>query len=169
MPIIPAADMPYYDEIRAYAIRLAGNWSWGEDIAQETYLRFFQAQTEIQEGSQRAWLYRTARNLLIDQFRRNQRAGKVRNTLKSDILPARTDSDGESPQNSLEKEELINQVSAVVDTLPERQREVVRLKFQQQLSYEEISQVTGETKSTIGWLLHEAMLKLRKDLAQLDH
>ncbi len=160
--------LPFYDEIRIYAVRLTGNWSWGEDILQETYLRFFESKSEIQSGAQRAWLYRTARNLFIDQFRRNQRTQKVENILKTDILPEQMARKQPSPERGMEREELSIQILEKVNLLPARQREVVLLKFQQQLSYDEIAQITGETKPTIGWLLHEALLKLRKYLADLD-
>lgn len=156
--------MPYYDEIRLYAIRLTGDSAWADDLVQETYLRFLQGKVEIQPTAQRAWLYRTARNLFIDQFRRQKRTRKVKSVIKSDILPGLSQQPSSQPHHALEQEESYGEVFDAVDLLPDRQREVILLKFQQGLSYDEISQITGDTKTTIGWLLHEAITKLRKKL-----
>ncbi len=164
MPSSPSSDMPYYDEIRMYAIRLTGDSAWADDLVQETYLRFLQVKVEIQPSAQRAWLYRTARNLFIDQFRRQKRTRKVKNVIKSDILPGLSQQPSSQPHHALEQEESYGEVFDAVDLLPDRQREVILLKFQQGLSYDEISQITGDTKTTIGWLLHEAITKLRKKL-----
>lgn len=160
----PQSDMPFYDEIRVYAIRLTGQNAWADDLVQETYLRYLQSQSEIQPGAQRAWLYRTARNLFIDQFRREKRTKKVKDVMKSDFLPQLAQKRTAEPHHALEQQESFGEVFDAVDTLPARQREVIMLKFQQGLSYEEISQITGDTKTTIGWLLHEAITKLRKKL-----
>lgn len=160
----PRSEMPFYDEIRLYAVRLTGDSAWADDLVQETYLRFLQAREDIQSNSERAWLYRTARNLFIDQFRRQKRTRKIKDVIKSDILPDLTQQRSSQPHNALEKEESFGEVFDAVDLLPHRQREVILLKFQQGLSYDEISQITGDTKTTIGWLLHEAITKLRKKL-----
>lgn len=163
MPILPPDDAPYYDEIRLYAVRLTHNWSIGEDIAQDVYLRFFQNKTSIPETAQRAWLYRTARNLVIDLFRRQKRTAKVEEILKTDVLPSRQENSTADPQQVLERQETENRLIERLNQLPPRHREVVRLKFQQQLSYDEIATVTGETKPMVGWLLHEAIQKLKKE------
>ena len=160
----PRSEMPFYDEIRLYAVRLTGDSAWADDLVQETYLRFLQVKEGIQPSSQRAWLYRTARNLFIDQFRRQKRTRKIQDVMKSDILPDMNQQRSSQPHHALEQEESYGEVFDAVDLLPVRQREVILLKFQQGLSYDEISQITGDTKTTIGWLLHEAITKLRKKL-----
>ena len=160
----PSSEMPFYDEIRMYAVRLTGDSSWADDLVQETYLRFLQVKEGIQPSSRRAWLYRTARNLFIDQFRRQKRTQKIQDVIKSDILPEMNQQRSSQPHHALEQEESYEEVFDAVDMLPERQREVILFKFQQGLSYDEISQITGDAKTTIGWLLHEAITKLRKKL-----
>ena len=156
--------MPFYNEIRIYAIHLTGDCAWADDLVQETYLRFLQTKDDVQPSAQRAWLYRTARNLFIDQFRRQKRTRKIQNVIKTDIMPELNQRRMSQPHHALEQEESYGEVFDAVDLLPIRQREVILLKFQQGLSYDEISQITGDTKTTIGWLLHEAITKLRKQL-----
>ena len=53
-----------------------------------------------------------------------------------------------------------------MNALPPRQREAVRLKFQEGLSYAEIAEITGETKSNVGWLLHSAIKSLREKFCE---
>ena len=52
--------------------------------------------------------------------------------------------------------------------LPTNQQEVVRLKFQDGLSYRDIAEVTGLTQSNVGYLLHTAVKRLRERLAVSD-
>jgi len=62
-------------------------------------------------------------------------------------------------------------VAAVMDLLEHlspNQQEVVRLKFQDELSYKQISSVTGLTVSNVGFLLHTALRRLRSGLQQLE-
>lgn len=159
----PQSETPYYDEIRNYAVRLTnGQTAWADDLVQETYLRFLQSKDEIQTGSQRSWLYRTVRNLFIDQFRREKRTSKVKAVIKSKVLPQAERKKTALPHQAIEQVEARDEVRQAVNNLSARQREVIKLKFEDGLSYEEISQITGDTKTTIGWLLHEAITKLRK-------
>jgi len=51
-----------------------------------------------------------------------------------------------------------------INDLSPRHREVLRLKFQEGLKYAEIAEVLGESVATVGWLLHEAIAMLRKEM-----
>ena len=57
---------------------------------------------------------------------------------------------------------------SLLAALPPNQREVVRLKFQNQLSYREISNLTRLTETNIGFLLHTALKTLRQRFERLD-
>jgi RNA polymerase sigma-70 factor (ECF subfamily) len=58
----------------------------------------------------------------------------------------------------------VAQVTKALDRLSENQREVIRLKFQQGLSYKEISEVTGLSSGNVGFLLHTGLKRLRSFL-----
>ena len=68
------------------------------------------------------------------------------------------------PGASLEREEAMSQVLRLMETLPKNQREVLRLKFQCDLSYKEISEITQLSVTNVGFLLHTAIKSLRKEL-----
>ena len=61
-----------------------------------------------------------------------------------------------------DRSELLEQVWSVMEQLPPKQREVIRLKFQHDLSYKDISAVTGNSVTNVGFLLHTAIKRLRK-------
>lgn len=74
--------------------------------------------------------------------------------------------DGPTPQRQAESGELCAVLLQCVETLPPAQREVVRLKYQSELSYEEIAHITSRTVTAVGVLLHEAVKNLRHKMRQ---
>ena len=69
-----------------------------------------------------------------------------------------------SPAAEMERREANSEVLQLLGTLSENQQEVVRLKFQNGLSYQEISAVTNLTVSNVGFLIHTAIKSLRQQL-----
>ncbi len=59
----------------------------------------------------------------------------------------------------------MGRVMKVLETLPPRQQEVIRLKFQNELSYREISEIMAISVSNVGFLIHRAIATLRQKLA----
>ena len=146
---------PLYDAILRYAARLLSDIETGKDIAQEVFLRLEQQREKVK--CPKTWAYRTARNLVIDQYRRSGRVEPL-----SDDLPA--DTARFNPVILAEQKETFTMIQEKIDDLSLRHREVLRLKFQEGLKYAEIAEVLGESETTIAWLLHEAIATLRKEL-----
>ena len=65
------------------------------------------------------------------------------------------------PSRAMEDRERHAEVMGLLEKLPENQREVIRLKFQGDLSYKEISDVTGLSVSNVGFLIHTGIKRLR--------
>jgi len=148
----------FYDAIYRYAARLLSDLEAGKDIAQEVWLRFEQQRENIQQPL--PWAYRTARNLVIDQYRRT---GNAPGSLPDD-LPA--DATRFDPVIHAERKEITTMIQQKINDLSPRHREVLRLKFQEGLKYAEIAEVLGEPVTTIAWLLHEAISLLRKEMKE---
>jgi len=154
-----------YDAICRYAARLLSNLEAGNDagrdIAQEVFLRFEQ-QRALSNGESithpQAWAYKTARNLVIDQYRKVKTA-----PLPDDLLAEATKFD---PVILAEKKEIHTMIQQKINDLSPRHREVLRLKFQEGLKYAEIAEVLGESVATVGWLLHEAIALLRQTFTE---
>ena len=155
-------DNPIYEAIRRYAARLLTDPDAAQDIAQEVFLRLEKHRETV--TSERAWAYRAARNLVIDRFRRQDRLPS------SGEEPAALPAEATlfDPAKIAEKKEMLEMMHTKINALPPRQREVLRLKFQEGLKYAEIAEVIDESVATVGWLLHEAIGRLRQELQEGD-
>src|SRR5437879_2387027 len=127
-----------------YALRLVGQRAAAEDMVQEAFMRL-QAQFD-QVREPRRWLYRTVHNLALNQRRD---AAKIVPLPLAGSQGASGPADATDPQplpdEQIARLEGIGLVRLSLETLDERSREVVRLKFNEELSYKEISALTGLT------------------------
>ena len=77
-----------------------------------------------------------------------------------------------TPDQTADWDERVALVMTTLERIPDNQREVIRLKFQQELSYKEISEATGLAVGNVGFLLHTGLKRLRallpKDLLEND-
>ena len=64
----------------------------------------------------------------------------------------------------LEEKQTVSEILLVVESLPKNQREVIHLKFQCDLSYKEISEITKLSVTNVGFLMHTALKNLRKEV-----
>src|SRR5262245_17742769 len=149
----------------AYAIRFVRELSLAEDIVQESFMRLHTQFNEVREP--RRWLYRTVHNLALNQLRQ---AGKIV-SLDLRAQPDRTVAPETHDPQPLPDEQIarlegIGLVRLSLEALDERSRELVRLKFNENLSYKEISQRTGLSIGNVGYLLHHAIKAIASDLAK---
>ena len=83
-------------------------------------------------------------------------------------LDQRTSTAGDdTPDAAAEQKDSMARVLQQLDRLPDNQQDVIRLKFQNELSYREISEITGLTVSNVGFLLHVGLKRLR-ELMQVE-
>ncbi|TAH35071.1 MAG: RNA polymerase sigma factor [Planctomycetota bacterium] len=121
-----------------------------EDVVQETFVRLIRhAPDPGSNGAVGAWLFRVCRNLAYDTMKTETRERKRREAAGA----ADTASSAAPPENN----ELGALVSRELERLPAKQREVVRMKVVQGLSYQEIAGATGLRPGYIGWLVHTGL------------
>ena len=72
------------------------------------------------------------------------------------------------PSDLVERRDLAGRVLSLLETLPSSQKDVIRLKFQNGFSYQEISRISGHSVSNVGYLIHAGMKTLRSRLFELD-
>jgi RNA polymerase sigma-70 factor (ECF subfamily) len=137
-----------------YAAQLLGDRELARDVVQETFLRLCSQPRHLVEDRLAAWLYAVCRRLCLDVRRKERR-------MSPDVQPARRPDPGPGPSEVAEDRDRAAGLSAAVEGLPDRQRELVRLKFQHGLSYREIAGVMELTVSNVGVQIHEAMKTLR--------
>ena len=107
----------------------------------------------------KTWLFTVCRNRALDILRKEKRMVEL-----EDEKAARIESAGIAPDRAADWDERVAQVMNALDRLSDNQREVIRLKFQQGLSYKEISEATGLTSGNVGFLLHTGLKRLRSML-----
>jgi len=148
----------------AYALRLVGERGLAEDIVQEAFMRLHSNFAEVREP--RRWLYRTAHNLALNQRRA---ADKI-----VQLAPAHSEGQARNeapdpqplPDEQIVRLEGIGLVRLSLQSLDERSRELLRLKFHENLSYKEIASRTGLTTGHVGYLLHHAIKTVAGELAK---
>lgn len=153
----------------AYALRLVGDREAAEDVVQEAFMRLHSQFQEVREP--RRWLYRTAHNLSINHLRRDSRLLPLEpHSAPTDSdTPAASDSHPDPdllPDEQILRIEGIGLVRLCLRNLDPRSREVVRLKFEEDLSYKEIAERTGLGTGHVGYLLHHALKTLGGELAR---
>jgi RNA polymerase sigma-70 factor (ECF subfamily) len=147
----------------SYALRLSGELSLAEDLVQEAFMKLHAQFADIREP--RRWLYRTVHNLALNQQRQ---ARKVVSMDAQEDAAGRDEAADPKPlpDEQLVRMEGIGLVRLTLATLDERSRELIRLKFTENLSYKEISSRTGLTSGHVGYLLHHAIKSLAEELTR---
>jgi RNA polymerase sigma-70 factor (ECF subfamily) len=146
-----------------YAARLLGDVERARDVVQETFLRLCCQKPADLEGHLAEWLFTVCRNRALDVQRKERRMTQV-----TDVQIADRPAGEPGPLERLERQDSAAKVVELLQTLPFNQQEVIRLKFQNGLSYREISNVTNLTVSNVGFLIHTAIKTLRQKLADLE-
>jgi len=145
----------YQRQIYHYAARMCGVAA-GDDIVQETFLQLCQQPRADVEGHLAAWLFCVCRNRALDLRRKETRVETLTDT---------TAAPEAGPSEVAQHRQDATHIMKILETLPENQQEAVYLRFQGGLSYKEIAEVTGHTVSNVGVLLHNAVTKIRAQLA----
>ena len=141
-----------------YAASILGGTEQAKDIVQEVLLKLCRQRWRDVEGHLDSWLFRVTRNQALDALRKEKRMSLFEKTETMETLA----SVGEIAAAETRKSETIRSLLELVEQLPGRDKEIVTLKFQQGLSYREISDVTGLTVSNLGYVLHHALKELKQ-------
>jgi RNA polymerase sigma-70 factor (ECF subfamily) len=153
-----------------FLLRMLGDREKAEDLAQETFLRIVKgAQAWEQRSRFQTWLFTIARNLCVDQSRRDR-------FRRTDSLDAQVP-DGEAPLGEsvagpgidpgrgAESARLRPLLQKALSSLPPEQREVFVLREQAGLPFRDIAEAVGVNENTVKSRMRYALLALRKALA----
>jgi RNA polymerase sigma factor (sigma-70 family) len=149
----------------SYALRLTGGTEQAEDVVQEAFMKLHAQFAEVREPKR--WLYRTVHNLALNQRRQT---AKVVSLHQPDEHGVTSDCDLTDPMlmpdEQIARWEGIGLVRLSLETLDARSRELIRLKFNEDLSYQEISKRTGLKTGHVGYLLHHALKTVAAELVK---
>ncbi len=144
----------YEGQLIGYACTFLGNVESAKDAVQDTFLRLWNHRTDAM--SVKPWLYTTCRNRCIDMLRREKRILHVDST----VLESK-ESSSPRPDEIADGNDQHRIILNHLKGLSQNQQEVIRLKFEADFSYREISDVTGLNEGNVGFLLHTGLKKLR--------
>jgi RNA polymerase sigma factor (sigma-70 family) len=139
-----------------FALGLVGRRSVAEELVQETFLRLHQVWEQVENP--RAWLYRSLRNLALNHLRDHPQEAELTEE-NAPSSPAET-----QPAESLGRMEAVGVVRMLLAELPEDDRTLIRLKYDDDLRYQEISRRTGLSVGNVGYRLHHLLKGLADSL-----
>jgi RNA polymerase sigma-70 factor (ECF subfamily) len=156
---IDAALSRFERPLLRYASRLLGDAERARDVVQDTFLRLCREDPARLNGYLAQWLFTVCRNRALDVQEKEGRLQPLdETTLRQQPSSAPT------VARVVEDREALRAVLDVLATLPPSQQEVLRLKLQENLSYQEISSVTGLTVNHVGVLMHNGLKAIRTRL-----
>jgi RNA polymerase sigma factor (sigma-70 family) len=149
----------YYTRVYAYLRFRVGSTEVAEDLVAQVFERALTHLEDLQStAAAGAWLFRIARNCATDYFRRLRPAASL-DTLIDSNHPR-----GCSPEEVVVAQEERTRLLTQLKRLPEREREVIGLKFVACLQNREIARVLNIPEGTVGTVLHRTLARLRDAL-----
>ena len=139
-----------------------------EDIFQDTFIKVIKTLKKgkyNEEGKFLPWVMRIAHNLVIDHFRRNNRMPKFDNAGEFSIFSVLSDS-SLNAEKTLIKNQVESDVRRIIEELPEDQKQVLKMRMYQDMSFKEISERTGVSINTALGRMRYALINLRKVIDQ---
>lgn len=161
----------YQHKLYQVCFRMLGNKQEAEDIAQEAFVRsYINLHTYDQNRKFATWLYRIATNLCIDRIRKKKPDyyldAEVSGTDGLDMY-SQIASTEQLPDESVEQMELQDRIQYEIGRLPDKYRSVIVLKYLEDLSLQEISEILDLPLGTVKTRIHRGREALRKQLNNL--
>ena len=159
----------HQDRLFNYIYFIVRSKEVAEDIFQETFVKAIvtlQQGRYTNAGKFAAWITRIAHNLVIDQFRIERNENTVSNDeTEIDLLNNAKLSEG-NIENRMVNEQVLKDVRMLIDELPDCQREVVFMRYYQDMSFKEIADITGVSINTALGRMRYAVLNMRRIAAE---
>jgi RNA polymerase sigma-70 factor (ECF subfamily) len=149
----------YYQPIYRYVYRQVGDVETARDLTAEVFHRLLRAAQGggSPDRNSKAWLYRTAHNIVVDHYRRQQHRRHL--PLEDELINAKDD-----PAGTAERHLSAAQVRAALQHLTPDQRQVIILKFLEGLSNQEVAAVLDKPVGAVKSLQHRGLAALQRQL-----
>lgn len=153
------------NRVYTYILLIVRKQALAEDIFQETFIKVIKS---LQEGKYKdngkflSWVMRIAHNLIIDHFRKEKQMNMVSNDdYETGVFNSKKFSD-DTVEDIIIFDQICTDVRALIDELPEDQKEVVLLRHYGGLSFKEIAEQTNVSINTALGRMRYALINLRK-------
>jgi RNA polymerase sigma-70 factor (ECF subfamily) len=152
----------YRDRMVAHARRYVRDASRAEEMAQDVFIRVYTSKRYVPDRPFRAWIYRVATNVCLNELRKGEHAVK-RSEIDADQLAA-----PDSPEADAVGRELTARLESRLQALPQKQRAAFILARYEGLSHPEIAAALETSVSATKSLIHRALEALRAEVRQID-
>ena len=156
----------YGDRLYWHIRRVVVQHEDAEDVLQETFARAYISIAEFRgetESSLIAWLYRIATSLAIKVLRRRKRGiFSTLDSVRGDLLATF------EHEIDPEADEIVVRLQRAILALPTKQRLVFNMRYYDELSFEQISQATGQSVSTLKTNYHYAVKKIKEQVSAIE-
>lgn len=149
----------YEKPLLQYAVRMTDSAEVARDVVQHTFLRLCEVDTSKVDGHLAAWLFTVTRNRALNIHKQD---GRMRSFKEGEAETFQ--SPYPAPGDVVARSEVDQLVIATLGTLSDNQQEAFRLKFRDDLSYREISQIMGVSLGTVSNLIALALQAMRQRL-----
>jgi RNA polymerase sigma-70 factor, ECF subfamily len=159
----------YQHRLVRYLLYLTGRREYAEDLAQETWIRVLQRGSQY-NGRQRfdPWLFAIARNLAIDYLRKKQKAVQTVSLPDDHDAVLLLPSSGPSPFEAAARSQDAMRLAGRLQILAPLYREALLLRFQEDMSLQEIAQVVGAPVTTVSSRIYRGLATLRSAFEEGD-
>lgn len=153
--------LAYYKEIVLFSKKLLNNKGCALDVTQEAYLRMIQAEKTANIHNKKAYLYKTARNIIIDDFRKSKNFQNIPLEEEAICIPQE-----QEPHNILHHEAQQQHLLNILGTFPKKTQRALVLYLIEGHSKTHIATVMDATKETTEKLIARGLIKLKEALKE---
>lgn len=159
-------------KLYSYIMFIVRDRTIADDIFQDTFVKVI---TKLRQGAYKtngkfsAWITRIAHNIIIDMFR-DQKIGKIIESTPDNDLSNLTGNElaDANIETRFVKEQNMREAKLLMESLPAIQREIVYMRFYQQMSFKEIAETTGISINTALGRMRYAVLNMRKKASEFN-
>ena len=159
-------------KLYSYIMFIVRDRTIADDIFQDTFVKVI---TKLRQGAYKtngkfsAWITRIAHNIIIDMFR-DQKIGKIIESTPDNDLSNLTGNElaDVNIETRFVKEQNMREAKLLMESLPAIQREIVYMRFYQQMSFKEIAETTGISINTALGRMRYAVLNMRKKASEFN-
>lgn len=148
----------FVKKIYDYAFFRTRDKQSAEDIVADTFTKALERISSFDpgKGTTSSWLYRIARNTLVDEYRKKQKYASMPEAYD---IPDHVDLG-----SSLDTKEMLMRVQGALQKLSEKEREIIILRVWDELSYKEIAEIMGKSEASLKMATSRALKSLRSQI-----
>lgn len=148
-----------------YVMMMVKDGDTADDIVQETFIkvvRFIDERRYTDNGRFLSWVMRIAHNQVIDYFRQNKHENKITESDAGFDLLGTVKFSSKTVEDDIVADQIKDDVRRLIEHLPDEQKEVVKMRYYEDLSFKEIAEQTGVSINTALGRMRYALINLRK-------